>query len=71
MARVLNIDTRVLQYEENTPADIEEIRQVLVEDAAITNVSVVHCETTTGLLNPVEEIGAAIRERGVSTSWTP
>ena len=64
MTRVLGIDARVLRYEENTPPDIEEIRQVLAEDAAITNTFVVHCETTTGLLNPVEEIGAAVRERG-------
>ncbi len=64
MTRALGIDARVLRYEENTPPDIEEIRQVLAEDAAITNTFVVHCETTTGLLNPVEEIGAAVRERG-------
>lgn len=64
MTRALGIDARVLRYEENTPPAIEEIRQVLAEDAAITNTFVVHCETTTGLLNPVEEIGAAIRERG-------
>ena len=64
MTRVLNMDARVLRYEENTPADIEEIRQVLAGDTAITNVFVVHCETTTGLLNPIEEIGAVVRERG-------
>ena len=64
MTRVLGIDARVLRYEENTPPDIKEIRQVLAEDAAIANTFVVHCETTTGLLNPVEEIGAAVRERG-------
>ena len=64
MTRALGIDARVLRYEENTPPDIQEIRQVLAEDAAITNTFVVHCETTTGLLNPVEEIGAAVRERG-------
>ncbi len=64
MTRALGIDARVLRYKENTPPDIEEIRQVLAEDAAITNTFVVHCETTTGLLNPVEEIGAAVRERG-------
>lgn len=64
MTRVLGIDARVLRYKENTPPDIEEIRQVLAEDAAITNTFVVHCETTTGLLNPVEEIGAVVRERG-------
>ena len=64
MARVLGIDTRVLRYEENTPPDVAEIRQVLAEDPGITNVSVVHCETTTGILNPVEELGAVVREAG-------
>jgi len=29
-----------------------------------SHVALVHCETTTGLINPVEEIGAVVRERG-------
>ena len=64
MTGVLGVDTRVLRYAENTPFDVEEIRRVLAEDPAITNVSAVHCETTTGLLNPIEELGAVVREAG-------
>ncbi len=64
MTGVLGIDTRVVRYAENTPLDVAEVRQVLAEDPAITNVSAVHCETTTGLLNPVEELGAVVREAG-------
>ena len=64
MTDVLGIDTRVLRYAENTPFDVAEIRQVLVEEPGITNVSAVHCETTTGLLNPVEELGAVVQGAG-------
>ena len=64
MTHMLGIDTRVLRYAENTPLDVAEVRQVLAEDPGITNVSTVHCETTTGLLNPVEELGAVVRGAG-------
>ena len=30
--------------------------------AAITHVAMVHCETTTGILNPIREIGAVVRQ---------
>ncbi len=60
MTHRLGIDTQVLRYAENTPLDVADVRQVLAEDPGITNVSVVHCETTTGLMNPVEELGAVV-----------
>jgi 2-aminoethylphosphonate-pyruvate transaminase len=34
-------------------------------DDSITHVAVVHCETTTGIINPVESIGAAIDKKCV------
>ncbi len=34
---------------------------MLTEDQAITNVAVVHCETTTGIINPIEKIGQIIK----------
>ncbi|MFR5682853.1 MAG: aminotransferase class V-fold PLP-dependent enzyme [Clostridia bacterium] len=36
--------------------DLNEIEQYLQRDASITHVSIVHHETTTGMLNPVEAI---------------
>ena len=66
MAEVAGIDTRALRYAEDTAVDPEDVRRALAEDAAISHVAVVHCETTTGLLNPIEAVGAAVREHGRS-----
>ena len=57
IASVLKIDTVTLEYPENTTPDIQEIEDMLKTDTDITNVSVVHCETTTGIINPIGEIG--------------
>ena len=43
---------------EDTPCDAGVLDQALAADPAITHVLVVHCETTSGLLNPVEAIAA-------------
>jgi 2-aminoethylphosphonate-pyruvate transaminase len=42
----------------------DEIDAALAADAAIDAVAMVHHETTTGLLNPVDEIGAIVRAHG-------
>lgn len=41
-----------------------DIAKALDEDAAIAQVFVVHCETTSGTVNPLIDICAAIKERG-------
>jgi len=61
IARVLKIDVAELTFPETQAADPREVERVLERDAAITHVALVHCETTTGLLNPAREIGAAVR----------
>ena len=42
----------------------KDIRDILESDPAITKVAMVHCETTTGILNPLEEVAALAREYG-------
>ncbi|MBW7883303.1 MAG: 2-aminoethylphosphonate--pyruvate transaminase [Caldilineaceae bacterium] len=64
IAQVLGIDTAVLSYAENQTPDPNDVETLLQQDPAITNVAVVHCETTTGILNPVEAIGAAVHRHG-------
>jgi 2-aminoethylphosphonate-pyruvate transaminase len=49
---------------EDTPPDLAEVDRVLEADAAITHVFAVHCETTSGILNPIEEIGALVERHG-------
>src|SRR6185295_16041404 len=60
MAACLKIQHHVLRFPEDTPADAAAIDRALADDASLTHVALVHCETTTGLLNPVEAIGRAV-----------
>ncbi len=62
MARIHHIDTQVLEYAENELPHLDTINDVLQADQTITNVCVVHCETTTGLINPIEAIGEIVKE---------
>jgi len=64
IASVLGIDTATLEYAEDTMPDLKEIDDLLKADSKITNVSVVHCETTTGIINPIREIGDIVAKSG-------
>ncbi|MBD3180927.1 2-aminoethylphosphonate--pyruvate transaminase [Candidatus Poribacteria bacterium] len=57
IAEILNIDKTVLQYPENSKPDLAEVGNLLNSDNSITHVNIVHCETTTGIINPIKEIG--------------
>lgn len=64
MAERLGIPTVRLSVPENQPVTAAMIAEALAADASITHAGVVHCETTTGLLNPLAGIGAAVRQAG-------
>jgi len=50
-----------LSTPEDTPPSPEAVDAVLKADADITHVAVVHCETTSGILNPIQEIAQVVR----------
>jgi 2-aminoethylphosphonate-pyruvate transaminase len=62
IATVLGISCQTIIFEEASPVIVERVSRALTEDAAITHVGMIHCETSTGMLNPVAEIGRAVRE---------
>ena len=64
MLRHARIDHRVLAAAEDAPADVAALEICLAEDSAVTHVAVVHCETTTGLLNPIDSIGRVAKRYG-------
>jgi 2-aminoethylphosphonate-pyruvate transaminase len=64
MLKHARIAHRVLRTAEDTPADPAALAACLEEDSAITHVAVVHCETTTGILNPIEALGQAAKRFG-------
>ena len=64
IAERLQIACRTLRQAETEPIDAAEVDRTLREDASITHVALVHCETTTGLLNPAGEVGQVVRRHG-------
>ncbi|WP_042345520.1 2-aminoethylphosphonate--pyruvate transaminase [Bacillus massiliigorillae] len=61
IANTLGIALVVLESDEMLSPDLERIQQTLSDDLAITHVAVVHCETTTGMLNPIKQIGEIVK----------
>jgi len=64
IASVLKIACELLEFPEDCIPEIVDIEARLEHDASITHVAVVHCETTTGIFNPVKEIGAVVKNHG-------
>ncbi|MEC7812418.1 MAG: 2-aminoethylphosphonate--pyruvate transaminase [Verrucomicrobiota bacterium] len=64
IARMLRIEAVELGQAEIEPTDLGQVEQMLAADPEITHVAMVHCETTTGMLNPVEAVGEIVRRLG-------
>ena len=64
IARTLGITTETLVFPESRPVDPAAVRPALASDGKITHVGLIHCETTTGMLNPLAEIGGVVKECG-------
>lgn len=64
IASVLGLNFRIEKFGDKTAVNPERVREILKEDSEITHVSVVHIETTSGILNPVFEIGKVVKEFG-------
>jgi len=56
IARVMGRAVEALEWREDQPVDPEALDQRLAGDKGITHVAVVHCETTSGILNPMEDV---------------
>ena len=65
MATRAGIDAVTAEYGWTEPADPDEIGRLLDSELDVDAVAVVHHETTTGLLNPVEAIADLASDRGV------
>jgi len=64
--RILGILGRrvtALDYEEREPVRAADVDAALKKDASITHVALVHCETSTGVLNPLAEVAAVVSKQ--------
>lgn len=67
--RILDIarrETIVHETPEDTPPDLAQIERILQATPRITHIFAVHCETTSGILNPIRDIGALAQKYGKS-----
>ena len=54
----------VLETDEAVPPTAQALAARLAAEPAVTDVALVHCETTTGILNPLAELAAAVSASG-------
>ena len=66
MAKYIGINHVVHSVQYDTIPDANDIRNILVNDKAITHIAMVHCETTTGILNPLADIAAICKEYNIT-----
>ncbi len=64
MAQYLKLRHEVLRTPEDAAPDLQVLDRMLGAEKGITHVAVVHCETTTGILNPIYQIGQIVRQHG-------
>jgi 2-aminoethylphosphonate-pyruvate transaminase len=61
IADVHQIQSSELICSENTVPDVLALESALSQDPSITHVAVVHCETTTGIINPIDVYGEIVK----------
>ncbi len=67
MARICDYYGRAYALQEtpeDVPNDPDALDRALAADAAISHVAVVHCETTSGILNPIEAVAEVTARHG-------
>jgi 2-aminoethylphosphonate-pyruvate transaminase len=61
MAEVLKLNHITYSLQETEQPCPNEVNSLLGENPDITHVALVHCETTTGMMNPMEEIASVVK----------
>ncbi|MCW8334160.1 2-aminoethylphosphonate--pyruvate transaminase [Vibrio paucivorans] len=62
IAQYLNIPCHVVSPGETSQPNLNEVEAALASDPAISHVAIVHCETTTGMLNPIKPVAALAKQ---------
>lgn len=64
ICEVLGRDFSTFETAEDQPTTAADVDRLLRADAAITHVALIHCETSTGILNPLADIAQVIAGHG-------
>ena len=66
IARYHKLDHTLVSLKETEQITADIVRQSLAAHPDTTHLAVVHCETTTGILNPIEDIAEILRGSGIT-----
>ncbi|WP_026573442.1 2-aminoethylphosphonate--pyruvate transaminase [Bacillus sp. UNC438CL73TsuS30] len=61
IAKTLGINTVVIDSSEVEAIDLNRLTVQLENDTEISHVAIVHCETTTGMLNPIDKVSEIVK----------
>ncbi|MGO9150742.1 MAG: 2-aminoethylphosphonate--pyruvate transaminase [Acidimicrobiales bacterium] len=64
IARVMGRSVEALEWREDQTVDPLAVEERLADDRDITHVAAVHCETTSGILNPIEAVAEVVAAHG-------
>ena len=62
IAKYSNIEVVVLRGREEDKLDVQRVEEALLADPTITNVAMVHCETSSGVIHPIHEVAKVVRK---------
>jgi len=66
LTRMMGRKLTTFETAEDVPTTPQDVDRLLAADASITHVGLIHCETSTGILNPLPEIAAVVARHGRS-----
>ncbi len=66
LTRMMGRKVTEFQTAEDVPTTPQDVDRLLSADRSITHVGLIHCETSTGILNPLPEIAAVVQRHGRS-----
>ncbi|WP_374439058.1 2-aminoethylphosphonate--pyruvate transaminase [Pseudomonas panipatensis] len=64
ICQVLGRDFSTFETAEDVPTTATDVERLLAADPRVSHVALVHCETSTGILNPLEEIAKVVEAHG-------
>jgi 2-aminoethylphosphonate-pyruvate transaminase len=66
VARSLRVPYVEMTYSEDSPPNPEDVEKMIVKYGSLTHLAFVHCETSTGMFNPIDELSSLGAKHGVT-----
>jgi len=66
ICEVLKLNYHVIKLDEITAPNVDDIASALTADIGFTHLAMVHCETTTGMLNPIATVAELCQQHSVT-----